>query len=193
MVRQPSDRARDVHLVVAILSLVVVCACVVVAVAMQLALYGCPTCTSYDAGRTISCNGNEVTYCGGGLPLLTVVLVILTGVSYLFAVNVTLASRRFWAGDRGPERTASWFSRPLARSVVESVFIVEGAALAGIGLLTPLSYGFPGSELFCLESCPSYTLSGPLLVLLLVGTTLFVLGIGLRLRRPRNGGGSRFA
>lgn len=152
---------------------------------LQVGVPGCIVCTS--SGGLTSCNGNDLTYCNGGLPVLGATLAGLTLAAIGFGVFSAGTSRRDWEGEgRVPIEGKLFFFTPLERRRVGLSLIFEGAAFASLGLwmaVPPVG--------ICSQACPApaYSLTGIPLGLTGVGAILLVPGILLVLLSfpPRRG------
>lgn len=157
---------------------------VFVAGILQVGVPGCIVCTT--SGGVTSCNGNDLTYCNGGLPVLGATLAGLTLAAIGFGAFSSRASRRDWEGAARAPIEGKPFFTPLERRTVGLSLIFEGVAFASLGLwmaVPPVGV--------CSLACPApaYSLTGIPLGLTVVGAILLVPGILLVLLSlaPRRG------
>ncbi len=163
---------RELHGSVAVACLTGVIVCVLVAGFGQLGVANCPTCTTYSFGGGLDCNYQELTYCGGGLPLLAVFIAILTVLSILFGASAAFKRKRDAAGRFLLTTTPR--SLPLSAKVQAFglAILCEGSALSGMGLTMGLA-----SEGSCENYCPlSIPLSGIPSGLVIVGSLMAAMG-----------------
>ncbi len=191
MFAQPRRLSSEARAVFALAAAIGIFFTATVAGVFNVGVYGCPTCTTSDNGRQTSCNGNEPTYCGGGLLALGVSIYLLSTLSFLFAWNWMLASRRPWETSQGAWRARRSLETPVVNRFLALTLLANGGGLIWLGLWTTPNFCLP-IEGPC--GILRYVLTGVPLILVLVGWAAFALGIAFYLpglirafREPRAG------
>lgn len=144
--------------------------------ALNVGVYGCPTCTTVDHGLGTECNGDEPTYCGGGLVALGAVVLSLTALSFAFGLNWAWASLQPWETRQTSPRPSRSLNRPVVVRIVALTLLVNGGSLAVLGLWTTPNFCLP-IEGPCYFS--AYLLTGIPLLLVIVGWMAYAAGVAL--------------
>lgn len=145
---------------------------VVLVGALQVGVPSCIVCHSSD------CNGNNLTYCNGGLPVLWATVVGLTVGAFGFGICAGRGLRRNWQGETHASKDERAILTPLRRWMLGLAVMFDGVALATLGLWMAAD-----PARFCAEACAPrpYSLTGIPLALTLLGTILLVPGVLLLL------------
>lgn len=145
---------------------------VVIVGMLQVGVPSCVTCTT--SGGSTLCNGNDLTYCNGGLPVLGATLGGLTLAAVGFGVFATGASRRDWQGEGPASKGEKRILPPIRQRTIGLSLMFEGAAFASLGLWMAVP-----PPAICMETCvsPPYSLTGIPLGLAVFGAILLVPGL----------------
>ena len=143
---------------------------------LQVGVPSCPTCTV--AGGFTYCDGNDLTYCDGGLPVLGATLGGLTLAAVGFGTFLTRASGRDWQGEGRAAEAEGVFLSPVRRRIIGLSMVFDGLAFTALGLWMAVP-----PPAICMETCapPPYSLTGIPLALAVAGAVLLIPGILLLL------------